>query len=115
MKLDLRENSGVSVLVLSGNLTVGVERDLRDSIDTLLGSGRSRILLDMTQVDFVDSAGIGELVASYRTVDRFGGKLKMLRPSPRVEESLSLTQLLPIFDVYEDEEAAVASFTPPAD
>ena len=110
MKFDLRENSGVSVLVLSGSLTVGVEKALRESIDTLLGAGRSRILLDMTGVDYVDSAGIGELVASYRTVERLGGTLKMLKPSPRVEESLELTQLLPIFDVYEDEAAAVASY-----
>lgn len=110
MKLDLQERSGVSILVLSGQLAAGGDEELREAVDTLLASGRVRILVDFTDVTFMDSAGIGELVASFRTVERFGGALKILRPSQKVHDSLSLTRLLPIFEIYEDEETAVASY-----
>ena len=110
MKLDLQEDSGVSILVLEGALSVGGDEQLREAIDTLLGSGRSQILVDFTGVTFMDSMGIGELVSSYRTVQRFGGALKILKPSKRIQDSLSLTQILPIFEIHEDRTAAVASF-----
>ncbi len=58
----------------------------------------------------MDSSGIGELVSSFRTVERFGGHLKILKPNKRIQDSLSLTRLLPIFEIFEDEESAVASF-----
>ena len=111
MKLDLRENGEVSILVLSGQLTSGGDEQLREAIDTLLGSGRSDILIDFTEVTFMDSSGIGELVASYRTVERLGGKLKILNPSKRVQDSLDLMRLLPIFDIFDDEAEAVGSFS----
>lgn len=110
MQLDLDERSGVSILILSGQLAAGGDEELREAVDTLLASGRTRILVDFTDVTFMDSAGIGELVASHRTVQRFGGSLKILRPGRKVRDSLSLTRLLPIFEVFEDERAALASF-----
>lgn len=110
MKLDLEEKGGVSVLVLSGQLTGGAAAQFREAVDTLLGAGRTRILVRFADVPFMDSTGIGELVASLRTVRRFGGDLKILRPSPKVEESLEIARLLPLFEVFEDESAAVASF-----
>lgn len=110
MKLDLGEKGAVSILVLSGKLAAGGEEQLREAIDTLLASGRNEILVDFTDVTFMDSSGIGELVSSFRTVERFGGHLKILKPNKRIQDSLSLTRLLPIFDIYEDEETAVASF-----
>ena len=110
MKLDLKEDGDVSILVLSGQLTTGEAAQLREAVDTLLASDRTKILIDFGDVDFMDSSGIGELVASYRTVGRFGGQLKILKPSERVHDSLSLTQLLPIFEVYDDEKTAIASF-----
>ncbi|HXV75954.1 MAG TPA: STAS domain-containing protein [Candidatus Polarisedimenticolaceae bacterium] len=110
MKLDLRERDGVSLLVLDGQLAAGGELQFREAIDTLLGSGRGRILVDFTRVSFMDSAGIGELVASHRTVQRLGGVLKILKPSKKIQDSLSLTRLLPIFEVFEDEETAIASY-----
>ena len=110
MKLDLGEKGVVSILVLSGKLAAGGEDQLREAIDTLLGSGRNEILVDFTEVTFMDSSGIGELVSSFRTVERFGGHLKILKPNKRIQDSLSLTRLLPIFEIYEDEETAVASF-----
>ena len=110
MKCDLEERGGVSVLVVSGNITLGVCEQLGESVDTLLASGRNRILLDLADVEYMDSAGIGELVASHRTVARFGGALKILRPSQKVQDSLALTQLLPVFEIFDDDQAAVDSF-----
>ena len=115
MKLDLREEDRVSVLVLSGGLTLDSESQFRDAIDTLIESGRTQILLDFTEVDYMDSSGIGELVAGHRTIQRLGGALKILKPSKRIQQSLQLTQLLPIFEVFEDSEEAIASYVPDVD
>lgn len=111
MKLDLREKDGVAILVLSGQLTVGGgDEEFREAIDTLLASGRNRILVDFRDVTFMDSAGMGELVSGQRTVERFGGKLKLLNPSKRIHNSLTLSKILPIFEIFDDEDKAVASF-----
>lgn len=111
MKLDLREKDGVSILVLSGKFAAGVSDDqFREAIDTLVAGRRTSILVDFTDITFMDSAGMGELVAAHRMVERFGGKLKVLNPSKRVHNSLSMTKLLPIFEVFEDEPNAIASF-----
>jgi anti-sigma B factor antagonist len=111
MKLDLRENKGVTILDISGQVTAGGgDQMLQEAIDTLVASGRTRIVVNLSGVDFMDSAGIGELVASHRMVERFGGKLKITRPHSRVENSLSTAKLLPLFEVFDDEAAAVASF-----
>jgi anti-sigma B factor antagonist len=111
MKLDLREKDGVAILVLAGQLTGGGgDEEFREAIDTLLASGRNRILVDFREVTFMDSAGMGELVSGHRTVERFGGKLKLLNPSKRVHNSLTMSKLLPIFEVFDDEDQAVASF-----
>ena len=112
MRLDLRESRGVSILVLSGALAAGGDVELREAVDTLLASGRAQILVDFTDVTFLDSSGIGELVSSLRTVERFGGALKILNPGKRVQDSLSMTRLLPIFEIFEDVETAVASYDP---
>ena len=115
MKLDLREESGVGVLVVSGQLTSDTERQFREAIDTLIESGRTNILLDFTELDYMDSSGIGELVAGYRTIQRLGGALKILKPSKRIQNVLELTQLLPIFEIFEDAETAIASYGPADD
>jgi len=110
MKLDLREKRGVSILVLAGRLAAGEESQLREAVDTLLADDRNNILVDFSDVSYMDSAGIGELVASHHTVKRFYGTLKILRPGKRIHDSLSLAMLLPIFEIFEDEDIAVASF-----
>ncbi|MGH9335543.1 MAG: STAS domain-containing protein, partial [Vicinamibacteria bacterium] len=95
-----------------GQLTGGGgDEEFREAIDTLLASGRNRILVDFRDVTFMDSAGMGELVSGHRTVERFGGKLKLLNPSRRVHNSLTMSKLLPIFEIFEDEDTAVWSFT----
>jgi anti-sigma B factor antagonist len=113
MKLDLREKQGVSILDVRGPLTLGGgERMLQEAVDTLVASGRTQILLNLSQLEFMDSAGVGELVASHRMVERFGGKLKILNAPSKVHKSLSLAKLLPIFEIFDDETEAVQSFTP---
>lgn len=110
MNLDLEESQDVSILILGGQLTIGVVEQFREAIATLLEAGRTKILVDFSEITFMDSAGIGELVASLRTVQGVGGALKILNPSKKVEDSLMLTRLLPIFEVFEERETAVASF-----
>ena len=110
MEFDLREEGRVSILVLSGELTIGAEGQLREAIDTLLEADRCNILLDLADVSFMDSVGIGELVSSYRTAKHLGGALKIMRPTKRVRNSLSLTRLLPILEAFDDLDTALASF-----
>ena len=111
MKLDLRESNGVAILEIAGQLTSGgSDQMLQEAIDTLVASGRTRILVNLSRVDFMDSAGMGELVASHRMVERFGGKLKILSASPKVQSTLSTSKLLPLFEVFDDEVEAIASF-----
>lgn len=112
MKLDLREKDGVSILVLGGQLTAGGgDEQLQEAIDTLLAGGRNQILVDFSDITFMDSTGMGELVSGHRTVARFGGQLKILNPNKRVHSSLTMAKLLPIFEVFDDEEKAVASWS----
>ena len=116
MDLDLREANGISILVLGGQLTgSGGHDQFREAIDTLLKSGRNQILIDFTDITFMDSAGMGELVAGHRTVGRHGGNLKILNPNKRVHNSLTMARILPIFEVFEDERTALASFDTASD
>lgn len=111
MKLDLRERKDVTILDVEGQITAGGgDQILQEAVDTLVAAGRTRIILNLARVDFMDSAGMGELVASHRMVERFGGKLKIMRPHSRVENTLTTAQLLPLFEVFDDEEEAVDSF-----
>ena len=111
MKLDLREKQSVAILDVSGQVTSGGgDTMLQEAIDTLVASGMTKILMNLSKVDFMDSAGVGELVASHRMVERFGGKLKVLSASAKVRSSLSTAKLLPLFEVFDDEAEALESF-----
>jgi len=111
MNLDLREKDGINILVLGGQLTGGGgDEQFREAIDTLLAAGRGQILVDFTEITFMDSAGMGELVSGHRTVERFGGVLKILNPNQRVHNSLTMAKLLPIFEVFDDEDKAIGSY-----
>ena len=112
MKLDLREKEGIAILEVRDELTAGGgDKALQEAVDTLLASGRNQILLNLSSLQSMDSAGVGELVASYRMVERFGGKLKILNAPSRVKRSLTLAKLLPIFEIYNDEKTALSSFS----
>lgn len=111
MELDLKEREGVAILELRGRLVDGGgDRQLREAVRVLVGSGRIRIVLDLRGVSAIDSGGLGELVASARRVQEAGGALRGLYPQERVLRVLDLTRVLPLFEVFETEEAAVRSF-----
>lgn len=111
MEVDVREVSNVIIVDLKGKLVSGVGDELLAAVmDQLLADGWSRILLNLSDVPSIDSAGIGELVASQQMTERFGGKLKVLRLGERVRKSLSLSQVLPLLDIYDDEAVALAAF-----
>lgn len=111
MKVSSRETGGVEVIKLEGKITIGSgDTQLRDTITQALNDGKNHILLDMSGVTTIDSSGIGELVGAYTTVTNRGGKLKLLHLPKKVNELLHVTQLITVFEVYEDESQAVASY-----
>ena len=111
MKVNVRSEGDVSVVDLSGKITIG-EGDvvLRETVETLLKEGRSRIVLNLARISYMDSAGIGELVACYKRSREKGGQLKLLNPSGKVYDLLQLTKLEEIFETFRDEGEAIQSF-----
>ena len=111
MKVDVRENGDVIIVDLAGRLvTGGGDRLLRDVINELVAEGWKKVLLNLSQVSWIDSSGIGEMMAGIRMGERFGSSIKLLRIGDKVQHVLSISQLLPLLDVFEDEDEAIASF-----
>lgn len=111
MKTSSRNVNGVEIIKLEGKITIGAgDSQLRDVITNAVKDGKHNILLDMSQVSTIDSSGIGELVGAYTTVTNRGGKLKLLHLPSKVSDLLQVTQLITVFEVYEDESQAVGSF-----
>jgi len=111
MKTNVREVRGVSILDLKGKITIGSgDVQLRETINKLVDSGKKHILINMQEVTTIDSSGIGELVGCYTSVTNKGGKLKLLHLPPKISDVLTVTQLITVFDVYESEPEALASF-----
>ena len=103
--------NGVEIIKLEGKITIGSgDQQLREVIAEALANGKTKILLDMSGVTTIDSSGIGELVGSYTTVTNRGGKLKLLHLPAKLNELLHVTQLITVFEVYESEAEALASF-----
>ncbi|HEU5181875.1 MAG TPA: STAS domain-containing protein [Candidatus Polarisedimenticolia bacterium] len=111
MKTKVRMAGKVAVVDLSGKITIG-EGDvvLREEVNKLLEGDVKSILLNLNGVTYMDSAGIGELVACYKRAAETGAKLKLLNPSGRVSDLLSLTKLQQVFDIYNEEKEALATF-----
>jgi anti-sigma B factor antagonist len=111
MEVKLKERDGVTVASLSGKLAAGVgDRQLHDLLDELLAENRKRILLDLSGVTGIDSSGVGELVAGLRVARELGAELRILQAPERVHNILTLTQVLPLFEVHESESDAIAAF-----
>jgi anti-sigma B factor antagonist len=113
MQLEIRERNigDVTILDLVGRVTIGEGSvQLRDAVSNLLGAGRNRIILNLEGVSYVDSSGIGELISRHTTTKNQGGQLKLLRLTKKIKDLLMITKLLTVFEIYEDEESAVASF-----
>ena len=111
MKTSTREVDGVTIVDLSGRITLGEGSvTLRDTVRGLLGKGQKKILLNLGDVNYIDSSGIGELVSAYTTVRKEGGDLKLLNLTRKVHDLLQITKLYTVFDVKDDETKAVEAF-----
>ena len=111
MKASSRSVDGVEIIKLDGKITIGSgDQQLREVIGNAISAGRSNILLDLSGVTTIDSSGIGELVGSYTTVTNRGGKLKLLHLPAKLNELLHVTQLITVFEVYDNEQDALKSF-----
>jgi anti-sigma B factor antagonist len=111
MKVSTRNVNGVEIIILQGKITIGAgDSQLREAILGALNEGKQSILLEMQGVTTIDSSGIGELVGSYTTVTNRGGKLKLLHLPPKVTDLLQVTQLITVFEVYDNEQDALKSF-----
>jgi anti-sigma B factor antagonist len=111
MKASTRSSGNVEIISLQGKITIGAgDTQLREVIANSVNAGKTNILLDLSGVTTIDSSGIGELVGSYTTVTNRGGKLKLLHLPAKLNELLHVTQLITVFEVYENEPEAVGSF-----
>jgi anti-sigma B factor antagonist len=106
-----REVEGVVVLDLNGRITLGEGSvQLRDAIRGLIGQGKKNVLLNMGEVNYIDSSGLGELVSAYTTAKNQQAEVKLLKLTRKVHDLLQLTKLYTVFDIKDDEASAIASF-----
>jgi anti-sigma B factor antagonist len=112
MQLEERSVGDVVIVVITGDITLnsGGEVILKDKVRSLLEQGQKKLVLDLGRVSYVDSAGLGELVQAYATTKNKGGVLKLLGINKRLKDLLTITKLVTVFDTYDTESAALASF-----
>ena len=111
MQIHTRRAGDVVILDLKGNLVRGVGDELlREAVDRLLAERSRKVLINLSDVSFVDSSGIGELVASKKVADQLGTSLKLMQLPERVKHTLKLSLILPLFETYSSEEEALAAF-----
>ena len=114
LKMTSREVDGVTVVALDGRIVLGEESNaLREKIKSMVAEGRKKIVLNMDGVTFIDSAGLGTLVAAHHSAKAQGASLRLCHLGTKFQEVLQITKLMTIFDVYNTEAEAVASFSKP--
>ena len=112
MKASTRQVDGIIIVDLSGRITLGEGSVvLRDTIRDVVAAGNKKILLNLGDVTYIDSSGIGELVSSFTSVRNQGGELKLLNLTKKVHDLLQITKLYTVFDIKDDEAQAVGSFS----
>ena len=112
MQIEERNVGDVVVLDLKGKVTLGQGDELlKDKVNSLVNQGHRKIVLNLADVPYVDSAGLGEIVRTYTTVSRQGGSLKLLNLTKRITDLLAITKLLTVFETFEVEADAVRSFS----
>ena len=112
MQIDERSAGDVTVLDLKGRMTMGEGDELlKDKVNSLILQGRKKLVLNLADVPYVDSAGLGEIVRTYTAVTKQGGSLKLANLTKRITDLLSITKLLTVFDTYDSEADAVRSFS----
>ena len=111
LNISERQAGDVTILDMDGKITIGEGSvALRTAIRRLLEEGKKKILLNLARVSYIDSSGIGELVSSYTAINKDGGELKLLNLTQKLQDLLTITKLLTVFDVYESETDSLASF-----
>jgi anti-sigma B factor antagonist len=111
LKINSREVSHVTILDIQGRIILGPEIDaLRTAVHDLVAQGKKKIILNLADVDYLDSSGVGELVACFTTVRNAGGELKLLNLTQKVSDVLHVTKLYTVFDIKDDEFTAIKSF-----
>ena len=111
MQIDERVVDGVTILDLKGKMTLGEGGELlKDKINSLIQQDKKRLLLNIEGVPYIDSAGLGEIIRTYTSVSRQGGKLKLLNLTKRIQYLLACTKLITVFETYESETEAIKSF-----
>ena len=112
MKFTSREVDGVTVLDLHGKIVLGEGSvTIRDAVRDVLAKGSNKILLNLADINYIDSSGIGELVSALTAVKNAGGSLKLLQLTKKVKDLLQITKLYTVFDIYDDEAEAIASYS----
>jgi anti-sigma B factor antagonist len=111
MQISQRTVGDVTVVDLNGKMTLGEGDELlRDKVNSLIQQGQRKIILNLSEVPYIDSAGLGEIVRTYTTVSRQGGSLKLLNLTKRIQDLLAITKLLTVFETFENEQDAIKSF-----
>ncbi len=111
MKVATRQVDGVTILDLSGRITLGEGSvTLRDAVHDTLAKGSKHILLNLENINYIDSSGIGELVSGFTSVRNAGGELKLLNLTKKVHDLLQITKLYTVFDIWDSEASAVSAF-----
>ncbi len=111
MTVSDRTVGSVTILDVSGHVTLNDGADqIRDKVKAVLQEGKRHLLINLAQVSYMDSAGLGELIQAYSTVSKQGGALKLVSPTKRLKDLLVITKLSTVFDSYDDETAAIASY-----
>jgi anti-sigma B factor antagonist len=112
MQIEERAVGDVVVLDLKGKITLGEGDELlKDKVNSLVNQGHKKVILNLAEVPYIDSAGLGEVVRTYTTVSRQGGSLKLLNLTKRITDLLSITKLLTVFETFDSENEAVRSFS----
>lgn len=112
MQIEERVVDDVTILDLKGKITLGEgDEALKDKVNSLALQGRRRILLNLAEVPYIDSAGLGGVVSTYTTISRQGGQLKLVNLTKRITDLLSITKLLTVFETFDSEAEAVKSFS----
>jgi anti-sigma B factor antagonist len=112
MKIETRTVGDVRILDCSGKITLGEgTMAVRNTVRDILKSNGKKIILNLAEVNYIDSSGIGELVSTYSTVANNGGQLKLLNLTKKINELLAITKLLTVFQVFDNEQTALASFS----
>lgn len=112
MKFSTRKAGEVAVIDIEGKILLGEgDAEIKHTVDDLIKKGSKKILLNLSKVPYIDSAGLGEIIRCFTALRRIGGGLKLLNPNPRIIDLLDITNLLNVFDWYDDEALALASFS----